>query len=129
MDIQQYISSGIIETYVMGLCTSAEEKELETLRIQFPELDKAIFDYEIEMEKNMLQHSSLPDNKTDERIFATIDKLSKPATVVPIQSKKKNWLKPFAIAASILLLSTCNYIFCVSLLRFYCFLWVSTKAK
>jgi hypothetical protein len=54
MDIQQYISSGIIESYVMGLSSHDEEKELEQLRSQYPELDKAIIEYEVEMEKNML---------------------------------------------------------------------------
>ena len=51
MDIQQYISSGIIETYVMGLCSPAEESELEQLRQNYPELDKAIIAYEDELEK------------------------------------------------------------------------------
>ncbi|MEO5947283.1 MAG: anti-sigma factor [Chitinophagaceae bacterium] len=103
MDIQQYISSGIIETYVMGLCSPAEEKELEQLRQQYPELDKAIIAYEDELEKNLLQHSTLPDAATDSRILNTIDSFSKPAPIIPIQSAKRNWLKPFAIAASVLL--------------------------
>lgn len=60
MDIKKYISSGIIETYVMGLCTAAEEKELELLRSQYPELSKAIVAYEKEMEQNMLQQTTLP---------------------------------------------------------------------
>ncbi len=104
MDIHEYISSGVIETYVMGLCTNAEEKELETLRIQYPELDKAISTYESEMEKNMLQHSSLPDAATDTKILNTINELTNSVPVIPIQSKKRNWLTPFSIAASILLL-------------------------
>jgi hypothetical protein len=109
MDIQQYISSGIIETYVMGLCSPVEEKELEALRIQYPELEKTICDYETAMEKNMLQHITLPDIKTDERIFETIDRLSNSAPVIPIQPIKRSWLKPFAIAASVLLLISAGF--------------------
>ena len=51
MDIKEYISSGVIETYVMGLCSSAETKELEQLRIQYPELNNAIISFEVAMEK------------------------------------------------------------------------------
>ena len=53
MDIQKYISSGIIESYVMGLCNEAEEKELETLRTQYPELNSAILSFESEMGKQL----------------------------------------------------------------------------
>lgn len=104
MDIQQYISSGIIESYVMGLCTPAEEKELETLRSQYTELNTAIIAYEEEMEQNLMQHSTLPSAATDDKILLAIDQLSNRSPVIPIQTKKQGWFKPLAIAASILLL-------------------------
>lgn len=104
MDIQQYISSGILESYVMGLCTPEEEREIDQLRNQYPELDKAIFDCEYKLEKNLLQHTTLPDTDTDNKILSTIEKLEKPATVIPLSAPKKGWMKPLAIAASILLL-------------------------
>ena len=104
MDIQQYISSGVIESYVMGLCSPEEEKELEQLRVQYPELDKAIHNYELEMESNLMQHSTLPDPETDNKILNIIDGFTNKAPVISINSKKQSWLKPLAIAASILLL-------------------------
>lgn len=105
MDIKEYISTGIIETYVMGLCSHDEEIELEQLRSQYQELDKAIIDYEEAMEKNMLQQSTLPDTATDKKILYIIDTLSKPAPDIRMQAgRQRNWLKPFAIAASLLLL-------------------------
>jgi anti-sigma-K factor RskA len=108
MDIKEYISSGIIETYVMGLCSPDEEKELEQLRSQYKELDKAIIDYEVAMEKNMLQQTTLPDTATDKKILDSIYALSKPASVIQMQQKRqrRNWLKPFAVAASVLLLAS-----------------------
>lgn len=51
MDIKEYISSGIIELYVMGLCSPEEEKELEALRPQYKELHEAILQYEKDMEE------------------------------------------------------------------------------
>ncbi len=109
MDIQQYISSGIIETYVMGLCTAAEEKELEQLRNQYTELDKAIIAYEEEMEKNMQQQSTLPDDATDKRILAALNAMKKPAPVIRMAARKRNWLKPFTVAASLLLLLSAGF--------------------
>ena len=104
MDIKQYISSGIIETYVMGLCSIIDEMELEQLRSQYPELDKAIIAYEEEMEKNMLQQISLPGDATDKRVLDTLNAMKKQAPVIQMPARKRNWLEPFAAAASILLL-------------------------
>jgi anti-sigma-K factor RskA len=104
MDIQPYISSGIIESYVMGLCTPEEEQELEQLRMQYPELDKAVLAYEEAMEKNMMQHSSLPGNAVDNRIITTLNTLGKQAPVIPIRKKESNRLKYAAAAAAALLI-------------------------
>ena len=42
MDINSYISSGIIELYVLGICDEEEKKELEDLRQHHPALNEAI---------------------------------------------------------------------------------------
>lgn len=102
MDIKQYISSGIIETYVMGLCTEAEGKELEQLRSQYPELSKAIVAYEKEMEQNMLQQTTLPPAETDKRILDTLAAMKKPALVIQPPLQKIGWIKKIAVAASLL---------------------------
>jgi anti-sigma-K factor RskA len=118
MDIQAYIASGIIELYVMGLCTPEEEQELEQLRIQYPALQQAIHTYEVQMESNMMQQSTLPSIETDEKILDTLASLQT-APVVSIKptttTKKIKWLKPLAAASVILLMGSAflNY----SLLR------------
>jgi anti-sigma-K factor RskA len=105
MDIQQYIASGIIETYVMGLCSADEERELEQLRRQYPELNSAIIAYEEQMEKNMLQQSTLPGDAVDNRILNKLESLNKNTVpVIPIQSKKQSWWKFVAAAAVVLLM-------------------------
>jgi anti-sigma-K factor RskA len=113
MDIQQYITSGIIETYVMGLCTPEEEKELQQLRLQHPALDAAIFAFEKLLEKNMLLQSSLPDEATDMRILKTLNSLSSQQAVIPAPTSTtfiihRNWSKVLAIAASVLFLISCG---------------------
>jgi anti-sigma-K factor RskA len=109
MDIQQYISSGIIETYVMGLCSPGEERELEQLRSQYTELDKAILIYEEAMEKNMLQHSSLPGDAVDNRILSMLNVQDKQAPVIPMLKRESNRLKYAAAAAAVVLLIISGY--------------------
>lgn len=106
MDIQHYITSGIIEMYVMGLCTREEELEMEALRREYPELNKAIKSYEEEMEINMQRHITLPPGETDKKILKKLDTLNMP--VVPITSFSNNkdkyrWIKIAAAAAVVLL--------------------------
>ncbi len=110
MDLTEYISSGIIEMYVMGLCTREEEQELETLRLQHPVLNQAIIDYEVQMETEMQKNFTLPSSETDEKILHSLISLQAP--VIPISMKKENkniwWLKP-AAAAAVLLLIVSSY--------------------
>jgi len=111
MDIKNYISSGIIELYVMGLCSPEEEKELEQLRRQYPELQEAILRYETEMENKMLRDGTLPPADVDEKILEQLDSLKKPSLNLPDHKtpvRKMNpaatgWWKP-AVAASVALL-------------------------
>lgn len=51
MDIQQYISSGIVEAYVLGIATAEEAQELERLSLQYPELRAAVEDCRLTMEE------------------------------------------------------------------------------
>ena len=116
MSYKDYISSGIIEQYVLGLCTPEEEAELEQLRKVDAAFNEAIINFEIQFENEMMRHISIPDAATDSKILKQIDSL-KPTPVVPIsinQEKtiKYKWLRPVA-AAAILLLGTSvvfNYI-------------------
>lgn len=106
MNIQDYIASGIIETYVMGLCTPEEERELESLRTRFPALQEAIRRYEKELEQHMQQEAKQPPAGTDEKILAALDQLAVPPVqaktpVVDIRSRRTRLV---AAAAVILLL-------------------------
>ena len=46
MDIKEYIQSGIIEQYVLGLANPEEVAELQLLRNEYPELNEAIAGFE-----------------------------------------------------------------------------------
>lgn len=60
MDIQAYIQSGIVEQYVLGLANAEESTELEQLRAMYPELDKAILDFEITLENAAFENAEQP---------------------------------------------------------------------
>ena len=107
MNISNYISSGIIEMYVMGICSDEEKNEIQLLRLRYPLLDMAIQEYEKELEIKMQQSTTLPSAATDEKILHTIDTLQYPDSAVsPLISNtsvRYMWLKPVAAAAVVLL--------------------------
>jgi len=115
MDIQEYISSGIIELYVMGLCTPEEEKEMELLRQQHPILEQAILAYEMQLENKMLQQVTLPSAETDQRILKKLESLQQTPVVKMVTNKdvtpakKLNWIKPFAAAVLFAVSAYFNY--------------------
>lgn len=110
MNNENYISSGIIEQYVLGLCTEQEQQEIDILRKKDMLLNKEIINFEIELEDKMMRHSFLPGVVTDDKILQTIISLSEPlhASVLSIQTSTKKTVKfsyaKIAAAASILLL-------------------------
>lgn len=111
MEINEYISSGIIEMYVMGLCSTEEKTELEMLRKKHPQLQHAILQFEMELEEKMLQHTTLPSAETDEKI---LQQLYTTATPVISFTKEKKAFKissgwRYAAAAAILLLAISSY--------------------
>jgi anti-sigma-K factor RskA len=102
MNIDTYISSGIIEQYVMGLCSNEESNELEQLRKQHPALDAAVANYELLFEKQLMQNATIPSIVTDTKILAQLKSLQTP--VISIQKNKSIiWLKAVAAAAVLLL--------------------------
>lgn len=106
MNIKEYISSGVIEMYVMGLCSPEEEKELALLRKQYPELHTAILHYEQEMEEKMLQQGVLPPAEVDEQILSRLDSLHAPPHPIKkpaARVKQITWLRAIAASVTILL--------------------------
>ena len=73
MNIQEYISSGIIESYVLGLADPEERKEFERLVDEYPELLEARNAFEISLENNMQFGSIAPPADIKSRILSRID--------------------------------------------------------
>jgi anti-sigma-K factor RskA len=60
MDIKEYIQSGIIEQYVLGLADAGESVELEQLRTEYPELNEAILNFEKNYQEYTLANAVQP---------------------------------------------------------------------
>lgn len=54
MNVKEYISSGIIESYVMGLASEPERQEFEANCLQYPEIAEARTAFEIALEEQLL---------------------------------------------------------------------------
>ena len=60
-NIKEYIESGIIETYVMGLTSCEENLQLETLANKYSEIAEAIEQYSKDLERVCLQNGEIPN--------------------------------------------------------------------
>jgi anti-sigma-K factor RskA len=105
MNISEYISSGIIESYVMGLATEDETAELRQLIKTEPAIKEAVTAFELAFERQVLAAASkVPFAETENKIFNKVgiipegNNTAKPGKVVRL-----NWFKVTAVAASALL--------------------------
>lgn len=135
MDIKEYIASGIIEAYVMGLASEEEVRILECVQKNNPEVRQAILEAQSTLEDFASQQAIAPPAELKSTIWAKISEegAEKPQSVtVPQQiqeeeevtsiplyppqntvspNKTFNW---FAVAASILLVASVAFNFYLS---------------
>lgn len=115
MDIQQYISSGIIEAYVLGIASAEEVYELKSLAAKHPEIGEAIDDCRKTMEDYADQHATPPPPDLKKQIWSALEEqgpvtnhTSPPAPpaspVMAMPKRSGGFLRPLAAVASILLL-------------------------
>jgi len=100
VNIQEYISSGIVESYVLGLASEAERKEFEERCDQYPELLQTRIAFEKALENQAMENAIAPSTFIKDKIFAEINQA--PALIqAPV--RQMSWLK-YAVAASVILL-------------------------
>ena len=76
MNVKEYISSGIVESYVMGLVTDSERQEFESLCVQYPEIAAARNAFELALEEQLLSDAKKPPQKLKQQVE---EQISKPA--------------------------------------------------
>lgn len=57
MNVQEYIQSGVIESYVLDLATPEERAEVERYRLQYPEVEASILSMEAALEANCMENA------------------------------------------------------------------------
>lgn len=112
MNIKDYISSGIVEAYVLGLASEPEMSEFEVICTQHPEVKAAKDAFEILIEQSALSGVVQPSEQLRNKIFETIkNEENKLSPVVPVYasgnvaSGKNVWtISRYLAAASVILL-------------------------
>jgi len=106
VNVQEYISSGIIESYVLGLASPEEQLEFESMSRQHPEVEAARIAFELSLEQQAMANAVQPPADMKQKIQAAVVGGQQEARVIPLDathSRHTNWIK-YAAAASIILL-------------------------
>ncbi len=121
MDIPGYISSGVLESYLLGLLSEEEAREVESYAAQYPAIRIELRKIEDSFNEYVSLYSSAPAAAVKEKVFTTIGAKHTPAPVkneVKIVEAKKEYtqkststLSWFAAAASVALLVSVAYNF------------------
>lgn len=108
MEIQDIISSGLLEAYATGIATPGERAQVDAWVEAYPEVAAELTEIEKSMEQFAFANAVQPDEKIKSKIF---DKINADTTSTPFVSEKKEakvysispiWQR--AAAAAILLL-------------------------
>jgi anti-sigma-K factor RskA len=110
VNVQDYISSGIVESYVLGLASPEEQAEFERMCKQHPEVLQARIDFELAMEEQAMQNAVVPPPALKQQIMDAA--MPAEAKIIPINTGRSvvetNWLK-YAAAACVVLLAGSLY--------------------
>ncbi len=77
MKINEYIESGILEAYVLGSASEAETRELLYLKVKHPQIQEALRDLEIDMERIAEQMAIIPPPGTWTKIETQLNELAR----------------------------------------------------
>lgn len=108
MNTSEYISSGILESYALGLCSPAEAADVEQMCSVYPEIRTELEAIRASLENYALSYATPPDAGVKAKIFNDIDALehtSAPFSSNATQQPKITPIWRYLAAASIVLLA------------------------
>ena len=110
MNIKEYILSGVVESYVLGLASEHERFEFEQLCAQYPELVEARTNFELALEKQAMESAEAPPVYSKEKIWSAIQQTpasntSKIITMESTATRKTSGVRWLAAASIILFLA------------------------
>jgi anti-sigma-K factor RskA len=97
LNIKEYISSGILESYALGELSQSERVEVERNLVQYPELRKELALIEETMEAFLMKAGKTPKASVKEKVFASIGRTPKVIKLEVLSAWK------YATAASIVI--------------------------
>ena len=108
MNVQEYISSGIVESYVLGLSSPEESAEFERMCAAHSEVLAARNAFEIQLEKGFQEQKLEPPRELKARIFSEIGRDKSPASHTPLAKPSlvpRIGFARYVAAASLILLA------------------------
>ena len=113
MNIQEYISSGIIESCVFGIASPEERIEFDRLCSQYPELAEARNNFELKFENQAMQGKIIPPENVKQKIWSAIQQTSesdKPKVIkMESRPRRRSTFLGWVAAAAIILLFLTGY--------------------
>lgn len=117
MNVQEYISSGIVESYVLGLANQEERAEFERMCAAHAEVRKARELFEISLEEQAMLNAVKPSTSVKSKIFAELEIESQKLrdqsiNVLPQENKDSHkishigWQRYLAAASIVLLIAS-----------------------
>jgi anti-sigma-K factor RskA len=103
VNIHEYISSGIVESYVLGLASTEERIEFEQMCRQHPEVLQARIAFEELLEEKAFEHSIKADEGLKQKVFERIAGGNESIRIDTTPVRSFLWLKIAAAACFILL--------------------------
>ena len=111
MNVEEYISSGILEAYVLGELSEKERVEVEKNLKLYPEIRKELSLVEETQEKLLMKMGVKPQPAVKESLFAKIDARASASKVVQLpRQEPPTALWKFAAAASISIALIASYL-------------------
>ncbi len=108
MNVQDYILSGIVESYVLGISSPEESAEFERMCAAHHEVLAARNAFEIQLEKELQEQKLDPPAELKSRIFSEIAKEKTPAPHAPLAKPSlvpRIGFAKYVAAASLILLA------------------------
>ena len=108
MNIRDYILSGIVESYVLGLSSPEESAEFERMCAAHHEVLAARNAFEIQLEKGLQEQKLEPPREMKSRIFSEIGREKSPVTHTPLAKPSlvpRIGFARYVAAASLILLA------------------------
>src|SRR5262245_36153727 len=88
--MHEYISSGIIESYVLGLASEEEGREFEEMCASYPELVEARNNFELALEEQARKNAVPPPATAKEKIWSAISHTTSPSKLISMETSRRS---------------------------------------